>query len=164
MQYKDFIGKKGFNKLNSPFLETIEKRGCHLFYEHKAPGFVDVVKEFYSNRLDLREKSCYVKGKWISFSREKIDETFNLKERNGLKFKKLLKEPDYQNIVDLLIDGMRKWSSTRKNPHESIARGSLIEETKVWFYWLSPFTIQTPQYNKTEGGYTLVCYPEGIQI
>ena len=131
MQYKDFIGKNGFNKLNSPFLETIEKRGCHLFYEHKAPGFVDVVKEFYSNRLDLREKSCYVKGKWISFSREKIDETFNLKERNGLKFKKLLKEPDYQNIVDLLIDGMRKWSSTRKNPHESIARGSLIEETKV---------------------------------
>ena len=59
----------------------IEKRGWHLFCEHKAPGFVDVVKEFYSNMLGLREKTCYVRGKWISFSREKMDETFNLKER-----------------------------------------------------------------------------------
>ena len=108
-----------------------------MFCEHKAPGFVDVVKEFYSNMLDLREKTCYIKGKWISFNREKIDETFNLKKRkNGSKFKKLLKEPNYQKIVDLLIDGMGKWSSTRKNPHESIARGSLTEEAKVWFYFI----------------------------
>ena len=27
LQQKDFIGKRGFNKLISPFLETIEKRG-----------------------------------------------------------------------------------------------------------------------------------------
>ena len=55
-----------------------------------------------------------------------IDETFNLKKRkNGSKFKRLVKEPDFQKIVDLLIDGKRKWNSTRKNPHESIARGSL---------------------------------------
>ena len=101
MQYKDFIGERGFNKLISPFLETIEKRGWH-FCEHKGPGFVDVVKQFYLNILGLREKTCYVRGKWISFHKEKIDETFNLKERkNGSKFKKLLEEPDYQKIVDL---------------------------------------------------------------
>ena len=40
------------------------------------------------------------------FNREKIDENFNLKERkNGSKFKKLVKEPNYQKIVDLLTDG-----------------------------------------------------------
>ena len=81
LKYKDFIGKRGFSKLISPFLETIKKRGWHLFYEHKAPGFMDVIKEFYSNMLGLREKTCYIRGKWISFSREKIDETFNIKER-----------------------------------------------------------------------------------
>ena len=27
LQYKDFIGKRGFNKLISPFVETIEKKG-----------------------------------------------------------------------------------------------------------------------------------------
>ena len=68
----------------------------------------------------------------ISFNKEKIDETFNLNERkNGSKFKRLVKEPDYQKIVDLLTGINGKWSSTRKNPHESIARGSLTEEAKV---------------------------------
>ena len=105
--------------------------------------------------MGLREKTCFVRGKWISFSREKIEETFNLNERkNGSKFKRLMEEPDYQKIVDLLIGGKAKWSDTRKNPYESIAL----------LYLLNPFTIQTPQYNKREGGDTLVCYLEGIQI
>ena len=68
-----------------------------------------LVKEFYSNIVGLIENTCFVKGQWISFSKEKIDETFNLKERkNGLKFKRLVKEPDYKKIVDLLTDGNGK--------------------------------------------------------
>ena len=35
-----------------------------------------------------------------------------------------------------MIDGKGKWNSTRKNPHESIARGSLTKEAKVWFYFI----------------------------
>ena len=98
---------------------------------------MDVVREFYSNMVGLREKTCFIKGQWISFNREKIDETFNLNERKyGSKFKRLVKESDYLKIVDLLTYGKGKWSSTRKNPHESIARGSLTEEAKVWFYFI----------------------------
>ena len=64
----------------------------------------------------------YVIGKWISFSRENIDQNFNLNERkNGSKFKKLVKEQDFQKIDDLMTDGKGKWNATRKNPHESIA-------------------------------------------
>ena len=137
MQNKDFISERGFSKLISPFVERIEKKGWHLFCEHKALGFVDVVREFYSNMVGLREKTCFIKGQWISFNREKIDETFNLNERKyGSKFKRLVKESDYLKIVDLLTYGKGKWSSTRKNPHESIARGSLTEEAKVWFYFI----------------------------
>ena len=98
---------------------------------------MDVVKEFYWNMVGLKEKTCFVSGHWISFSREKIDETFNLKERkNGSKFKRLVKGPNYQKIADLLTDGKGKWDSTRKNPHESIARGSLNKEAKVWFHFI----------------------------
>ena len=82
---------------------------------------MDVVKEFYSNMVGLREKTCFVRGQWISFSKKKRYETFNLKERkNGSKFKRLVKEPDYQKVVDLLTDRKGKWNSTRKNPHESL--------------------------------------------
>ena len=78
--------------------------------------------------VDMKDKTVYIRGKWISFSRERIDQTYNLNERkNGLKFKKLVREPDFQKIVDLLTNGKGKWNATKKNPHESIARGSSIE-------------------------------------
>ena len=108
-----------------------------FFCEHKTPGFVDVVKEFYANMMGMKDKTVYVRGKWISFNREQIDQTYNLQEKkNGSKFKKLVKEPDFQKIVDLLTDGKGKWSATRKNPQESITRGTLTEQEKVWFYFL----------------------------
>ena len=79
MQHKDFIGERGFSKWISPFQEIIENRGWHLFFEHKAPGFLDVVKEFYANMVGIKDKTVYVENKWISFSRELIDQTYNLK-------------------------------------------------------------------------------------
>ena len=95
---------------------------------HLAPHFWQLalelllVKEFYTNMVGMKEKTMYVIGKWISFSRENIDQTFNLNERkNGSKFKKLVKEQDFQKIGDLLTNGKGKWNATRKNPHESIA-------------------------------------------
>ena len=56
--------------------------------------------------------------------------------KNGSKFKRLVEKPDYQKIVDLLTYGKGKWNATRKNPHESIARGALTKPAKVWFYFL----------------------------
>ena len=54
------------------------------------------VKEFYANMVGVREKTIYVRGEWIFFSREKINRIFNLNEqKDGSKFKKLLKEPEY---------------------------------------------------------------------
>ena len=60
LQHRDFIGKRGFNKLISPFQEIVESKGRHLFCEHKAPGFVDVVKEFYANMVGIKDKTVYV--------------------------------------------------------------------------------------------------------
>ena len=74
-----------------------------------APEFVDVVKELYANMVGMKDKTVYVSGKWISFNREQIDQTYNLQEmKNGSKFKKLVKEPDFQKIVDLLTEGKGK--------------------------------------------------------
>ena len=137
MQHRDFIGERGFSRLISPFQEIIEKRGWHLFCEHKALCFVDLVKEFYANKVGMKEQTVYVINKWISFNREQIDQTYNLNERkNGSKLKKLVKEPNFQKIVDLIANGKGKWNATSKNPHESIARASLTEQVKVWFYFI----------------------------
>ena len=87
--------------------------------------------------VGMKDKTVYVRRRWINFSKDQIYQTYNLNERNnGSKFKKLMKELNFQKIVDLLTDGKGKWNATRKNPHESIARGALTKQTKVWFYFI----------------------------
>ena len=74
--------------------------------------------------MGKKEKRCYVRRKWISFDREAINKTFNLKEmKDRSKFKQLRKEPEYQKIVELLTIGIRQWKSIKENLFESIARG-----------------------------------------
>ena len=90
LQQKNFIGERGFNKLISPFREVIEKRGWNLFYEYKPAGFFELVREFYANLVRKKEKTSYVRGKWISFDRGAINKIYILKEmKDGAKFKKL---------------------------------------------------------------------------
>ena len=45
--------------------------------------------------------------------------------------------------MDFLTAGKGKWSSTKQNPHESINKGSLTEEAKVWFYFIASVIIPT---------------------
>ena len=115
-----------------------------MFCKHKPLGFAVVVKEFYSNMIDMREDSVDVKGVWVPMDHERINEVLQIKvPKNGSKFRKLLNEPNHEKIVDFLTGGMGKWSSTKKNPHESIHRGSLTEEAKVWFYFIAYVIIPT---------------------
>ena len=58
-------------------------------------------------------------------------------KKDGSKFKKQLKEPKHQKIVDLLTARKGKWKGTKKTPFTSIAKGDLTEEAKVWFYFIS---------------------------
>ena len=137
LQHRDFIGERGFSKWISPFQELIESKGWHLLCEHKAPEYVDMVKEFYANMIGTKDKTIYVRGIWVSFSKEQINQTFNLQEmKDGSKFKRLIEAPNFHKIVDMLTGGKGKWNATRKNPHESIAKGALTEQAKVSFYFL----------------------------
>ena len=54
-------------------------------------------------------------------------------QKDGLKFKKQLREPEHQKIVDLLTVGKGELKGTKKTPFKSIARGDRTKEAKVWF-------------------------------
>ena len=112
--------------------------------EHKESGCASLVKEFYANMVENEGKRVYVKGQWVEFSREKINKLFNLNvQKDGSKFKKQLKEPKHQKIVDPLTAGKGKWRGTKINHFRSNARGDLIEEAKVWFYFISSILSQS---------------------
>ena len=122
----------------------IEKRGWSLFCTHKPPGFAAIVRKFYASMAEMKEDSMRVRGIWVLMGHERINEVFKIKDpKNGSKYKKLLKEANHEKIVDFLIDGKGKWCSTKKNPHESINKGSLTEEAKVWFYFIASVIIPT---------------------
>ena len=94
--------------------------------------FAAVAREFYANMEKMKEDSVYVRGVWVPMGHERINEVLQIKDpKNGSKYKKLLKEQNHEKIINFLTDGKGKWSSTRKNPHESINRGSLTKEAKV---------------------------------
>ena len=60
-------------------------------------------------------KKVYVRKRWIDFSNDKINGLFNLKvPKDGSKFKRLLKESEYQKIVDLLTARKGKWKAIKK--------------------------------------------------
>ena len=102
----------------SPFAEIIEKRGWNLFCKHKPPSFAAVVREFYANMIDMKEDSVYVRGIWVLMGYERINEVLQIKDpKNGSKYKKLLRDPNHEKIVDFLTAGKGKWSSTKKNPY-----------------------------------------------
>ena len=101
MSDKGFIGEMGFGTLISPFSKIIEKMGWSLFFKHKPPGFATVVREFYANMIDMKEDSIFVRGIWVPMGHERINEVLQIKDpKNGSKYKKLIREPNHEKIVD----------------------------------------------------------------
>ena len=84
--------------------------------------------------IEVKEDSVSVRGIWVPMGYERINEVLQIKDpKNGSKYKRLLREPNHEKIVEFLTAGKGKWNSTKKNPHESINRGSLTKEAKVCF-------------------------------
>ena len=107
----------------------------------------------------MKEDSVSVRGIWVPMGHEKINEVFQIKDpKNGSKYKKLLKEPNHEKIVDFLTAGKGKWSFIKKNPHESINRGSLTEEAKVWFYFIAFVIIPTKHLSTIREQEAIILY------
>ena len=108
------------------------------------PGFSALARDFYANMVGMRENSVYVRGVWVPFGHKRINEVLQLKElKHGLKFKKLVEDPDHGKLINLLTAGQGKWEETKKNPHHAINRGSLTGEAKVWLYFIASVIIPT---------------------
>ena len=127
-----FIGERGFKEIIPPFKEIIEKINWIAICEHLPLVHAAIVREFYVNFVDRKETTCYVRGKWISFHRQNINHMLGLGRLcDGKKFKKLKENPDYQKILEVLIDGKRELKGSKKNPYVYIDIGYLTEEAKV---------------------------------
>ena len=109
--------------------------------------------------IEMKEDSICARGIWVPMGHERINEVLQIKDpKNGSKYKKLFREPNHEKIIDFLTVGKGKWRATKKNPHESINRGSLIEEAKVWFYFISSVIIPTKHLNTIREQEAIILY------
>ena len=105
------------------------------------------------------DDKVFMRGVWVSFEHKRINEIFKLKDlKHGSKFKKMVDNPNYDKILNLLTDGQGKWEETKKNPHYAINRGSLIEEAKVWFYFICSVIILTKHLFSVRDHETMILY------
>ena len=140
---KGFIGERGFSQLISPFKELIEQRGWEKFYKHYKTGYAAIVREFYSNIMGRKENSVFVRWVWVPYGAKTINEIYGMAgQRHSSKFKKLLANPNREKIVRKLTDSKVQWDQEKGTP-KTINRGDLIEEAKVWFYFLASVMVPT---------------------
>ena len=140
---KGFVGERGFSQLISPFKELIEQRRWGKFCKHYKTGYATIVREFYSNLVARKENSVFVRGVWVPYGAETINEMYGMEgQKHGSKYKRLADSPDREKIARRLTDGKVKWGQGQ-GEKKVINRGDLTEEAKVWFYFLASVLIPT---------------------
>ena len=98
---KGFVGERGFSKIISPFKELIEQRGWGNFCKHQRSGYAAVVREFYSNLVGRKDNSVYVRGVWVPYGAETINEMYGMEgQKHGSKYKKIVGNPNREKIEE----------------------------------------------------------------
>ena len=141
--YKGFVAERRFKNPITPFKELIAKRGWETLCAHRRAGYVAVVREFYANLVGRKDNTVYVRGVWVPNGAQAINQVYGLAGlKHGSKFKKLLENPDLKKIAEKLTGGKAQLRQEKGGP-KTLNRGSLTEEAKVWFYFLSSVLVPT---------------------
>ena len=137
--WKKYYAGKGFVRVK----EMIEQRGWGNFCKHQRSGYAAVVREFYSNLVGRKDNSVYVRGVWVPYGAETINEMYGMEgQKHGSKYKKIIDNPNREKIARKLTDGKVKWGQGR-GEQKTINKGDLTEEAKVWFYFLASVMVPT---------------------
>ena len=140
---KGFVVERRFKNPITPFKEMIEKRGWEALCTHRRSGYAAVVREFYSNLVGMKDNTVSVRGVWVPYGAKAINQVYGMAgHKHGSKFKRLLENPDLKKIAEKLTDGKAQMRQEKGGP-KTLNRGSLIEEAKVWFYFLASVLVPT---------------------
>ena len=140
---KGFVAERRFKTPITPFKEMIEKRGWGTLCAHRRAGYAAVVREFYSNLVGRKDNTVYVRGVWVPYGAQAINQVYGMAgHKHGSKFKKLLENPDLKKVAEKLTDGKAQLRQ-EKGGSKILNRGSLTEEAKVWFYFIASVLVPT---------------------
>ena len=140
---KGFVAERRFKDPITPFKEMIEKRGWETLCAHRRAGYAAVVREFYSNLVGRKENTVYVRGVWVPYGAQAINQVYGMAgHKHGSKFKRLLENPDLKKVAEKLTDGKAQLRQEKGGP-KTLNRGCLTEEVNVWFYFIASVLVPT---------------------
>ena len=83
------IIERGFIVPNAYFERLIQQKQWTRFASNPPTSMCRVVREFYANVLHYRDHTCWVRGKWASFSVEHIKNFYALGAVHKSQFRAL---------------------------------------------------------------------------
>ena len=155
---KGFVAERRFKTPITPFKELIEKRGWGTLCAHRRAGYAAVVREFYSNLVGRKDNTVYVRGMWVPYGAQAINQVYGMAGlKHGSKFKKLLENPDLKKVAEKLTYGKAQLRQEKGGP-KTLNRGSLIEEAKVWFYFIASVLVPTKHLSTVREQEAVILY------
>ena len=155
---KGFVAERRFKTPITPFKELIEKRGWGTLCAHRRAGYAAVVREFYSNLVGRKDNTVYVRGVWVPYGAQAINQVYGMAGlKHGSKFKKLLENPDLKKVAEKLTDGKAQLRQEKGGP-KTLNRGSLTEEAKVWFYFIASVLVPTKHLSTVREQEAVILY------
>ena len=156
--HKGFMAERRFKTPITPFKELIEKRGWGTLCTHRRAGYAAVVREFYSNLVGRKDNTVYVRGVWVPYGAQAINQVYGMAgHKHGSKFKKLLENPDLKKVAEKLTDGKAQLRQEKGGP-KTLSRGSLTEEAKVWFYFIASVLVPTKHLSTVREQEAVILY------
>ena len=110
-----FIMERGFQRPHSELAQVIQSRGWDTFVKSHQPAMATIVREFYANLPEHRDRRVFVRGKWVSFRRDAINTFYGLQDVDNSAFDVLQRSPNYDSIISFLTDGKGTWKTNASN-------------------------------------------------
>ena len=133
-----FFLEKGFTSIAINFFDLLKgRRNWNQLCEHPPLGVAPVVCEFCTNLRYKIGLTVFVRGTWLPFDYNTINQVFGLNDEDSEEFKALYREPDYEKILQEFTDGKSPWSRTTKQEIMFFPRIRLTKIAKAWFHLVS---------------------------
>ena len=134
--HKSVIPERGFEGNITHIIQHAGQRGWEELVKQPKSALVPVVREFYANAKEHKDKRAFVRGKWVPFDRTTINKHYNLPDIEGDKYSRYREQPNTAEVLKFLTNGRVQWKMKGDDVLHFPSSG-LAYETKAWHYFIS---------------------------
>lgn len=141
LKNKDFVAERGFDiqrHRETIIGHQIEARQWESLLETPSSAVAPVVREFYANGKEHKNKKVFVRGKFVSFVSTSINKVYGLSDVDDSRYQHFCEDPNYDQVIACLTSGSTRWTLSRKDKKTVISFPvrNLTHQNKMWHYFI----------------------------